>query len=96
MCRPPFPTLGLTILQLRSVFTGIAMVAVMHIYFKFTQPLFMQALMGLKNLYDAKPVHVYIFGKPATGDLKRPWKAAALFGGAYPRFQLFFQLTKIV
>ena len=60
---------------------GIAMMAVMHIYFKFTQPLFIQALMGVKNLYDAKPVAIYVLGKPATGDLKRPFKAASMFGG---------------
>jgi hypothetical protein len=41
---------------------------------KFTQPLFIQGLMGLKGLYEAKPVAIYIFGKPAEGDLKRPFK----------------------
>ncbi|KAF9474944.1 PHO88-related membrane protein [Pholiota conissans] len=67
---------------LRSVYMGIAMMGVMHIYFHFTQPLFIQALMGIKNLYDAKPVSIYILGKPATGDLKRPFKAASMFGPA--------------
>ena len=59
---------------------GIAMMAVMHIYFKFTQPLFIQALMGFKTLYDAKLVAIHILGKPATGDLKRPFKVASMFG----------------
>ena len=59
---------------------GIAMMAVMHIYFKFTQPLFIQALMGFKGLYDAKLVAIHILGKPATGDLKRPFKVASMFG----------------
>lgn len=59
---------------------GLAMMGVMHIYFRFTQPLFIQALMGVKNLYDAKPIALYILGKPATGDLKRPFKAASMFG----------------
>ncbi|PPQ91296.1 hypothetical protein CVT25_006241 [Psilocybe cyanescens] len=67
---------------LRSAYMGIAMMAVMHIYFKFTQPLFVQALMGMKNLYDAKPIAIHVFGKPATGDLKRPFKAAGMFGAA--------------
>jgi hypothetical protein len=48
---------------------------------KYTQPLFIQALMGLKNLYDAKPVAIHLLGKPAEGDLKRPFKAASMFGG---------------
>jgi len=67
---------------LRSAYMGIAMMGVMHIYFKFTQPLFIQALMGIKNLYDAKPVAIYILGRPATGSLKRPFKTASMFGAA--------------
>jgi hypothetical protein len=59
---------------------GIAMMAGMHIYFKFTQPLFIQAIMGFKNIYDAKLVAIHILGSPATGDLKRPFKAASMFG----------------
>ncbi|KAF4618010.1 hypothetical protein D9613_012842 [Agrocybe pediades] len=65
---------------LRSAYMGIAMMGVMHVYFKFTQPLFIQALMGVKNLYDAKPIAIYIFGKPAPGDLKKPFKVASMFG----------------
>ncbi|KAF8808761.1 PHO88-related membrane protein [Phlegmacium glaucopus] len=67
---------------LRSAYMGIAMMSVMHIYFKFTQPLFIQALMGVKNLYDAKPVAIHILGKAAIGDLKRPFKTASMFGPA--------------
>lgn len=37
--------------------------------------------MGLKSLYDAKPVAIHILGKPAEGDLKRPFKAGGMFGG---------------
>lgn len=59
---------------------GIAMMGVMHIYFKFTQPLFIQALMGFKTLYDAKLVSIHVLGKPAIGDLKRPFKVASMFG----------------
>jgi len=66
----------------RGAYMGIAMMGFLHIYMKFTQPLFIQALMGLKGLYDAKPVHIHILGKPAEGDLKRPFKAAGgIFGG---------------
>ncbi len=39
--------------------------------------------MGLKNLYEAKPVAIHILGKPAEGDLKRPFKTGGLFGGEY-------------
>ena len=37
--------------------------------------------MGFKGLYDAKLVSIHLLGKPATGDLKRPFKAASMFGG---------------
>lgn len=49
---------------------------------RYTQPLFIQSLMGLKGLYDSKLVTVYVQGKPAEGDLKRPFKGAGgLLGG---------------
>ena len=49
---------------------------------RYTQPLFIQALMGLKGLYDAKPVAIHLLGKAAEGDLKRPFKAGGMFGAA--------------
>ncbi|KAG5650347.1 hypothetical protein H0H81_012554 [Sphagnurus paluster] len=67
---------------LRAAYMGIAMMAFMHLYMKYTQPLFIQALMGLKNLYDAKLVHIHILGQPAEGDLKRPFKTPGMFGAA--------------
>ncbi|KAI0346208.1 inorganic phosphate transporter [Trametopsis cervina] len=67
----------------RGVYIGIAMMVFLHGYLHYTQPLFIQALMGLKNLYDAKPVAIWVLGKPAEGDLKRPFKGAGgMFGGA--------------
>ena len=40
--------------------------------------------MGLKGLYESKLVALYIFNKPAEGDLKRPFKQApGLFGGEF-------------
>ncbi|KAH7929233.1 inorganic phosphate transport PHO88 [Leucogyrophana mollusca] len=66
---------------LRAAYFGIAMMGFFHLYMKYTQPLFIQALMGLKNLYDAKPVAIHLLGKPAVGDLQRPFKAASMFGG---------------
>jgi hypothetical protein len=41
----------------------------------------MQALMGVKGIYDAKEVHIHLLGTPAEGDYKRPFKAApGMFG----------------
>jgi hypothetical protein len=67
---------------IRSAFIGIAMMGLLHGYLGYTQPLFVQSLMGLKNLYDAKPVAIHILGQSATGDLARPFKTAGLFGAA--------------
>ena len=57
---------------------------------RYTQPLFIQALMGLKALYDAKPVAIHILGRPAEGDLKRPFKVGGMFGGM-SGFHLYLQ-----
>ncbi|KAG6902086.1 hypothetical protein C0995_004437 [Termitomyces sp. Mi166 len=65
---------------LRAAYMGIAMMAFMHLYMKYTQPLFIQALMTLKNLYDAKLVAIHVLGKKADGDLKRPFKTPGMFG----------------
>ena len=73
-----FLFLVLTFKQLRSAYMGIAIMAVMHGYFKFTQPLFVQALMGVKGIFDAKKVVIHLLGKPATGEHKRPFAAASL------------------
>jgi len=68
---------------LRSAYLSIIMMAGLHGYLGYTQPLFVQGVMGLKNLYDAKLVSIYILGKEADGELKRPFKgAASMFGGA--------------
>jgi hypothetical protein len=68
--------------QLRAVYFGVALMGVLHLYFKFNPPLFIQGIMGLKNLYDNKIVSLHIFGRPAEGDLKRPFKSPpGLFGG---------------
>jgi hypothetical protein len=60
---------------------GIAMMGVMHLYFAFTQPLFVQTIMTLKGLYDAKPIWIHVLGKSAEGDLKRPFQSPGMFGG---------------
>ncbi|CAE7162922.1 unnamed protein product [Rhizoctonia solani] len=68
---------------IRGVYMGVLMMAFLHGYMKYTQPLFIQGLMGLKNLIEAKPVAIHVLGRPATGNLKRPFKAAGgLFGAA--------------
>ncbi|GAA5912921.1 Snd3p [Sporobolomyces salmoneus] len=65
----------------RSVLVGCAFMAFMHLYMKYTQPLFIQGIMPLKSLFDSKILKIHLFGQPATGDLKRPFEApAGMFG----------------
>jgi hypothetical protein len=33
----------------------------------------------VKTALESKLVQIHVFGKPASGDLKRPWKAAGGF-----------------
>lgn len=61
----------------KSVLTGVGMMVVMHVYFKYTNPLLIQSIIPLKGLFENKLVQIHVLGKPASGDLKRPWKAAA-------------------
>lgn len=77
--------------QLRNLFRsqlmGMAMMSFMHLYMNYTNPLLIQSIIPLKGAIEANLTKIYIFGKPASGDLKRPFKAAAglmagLQGGA--------------
>ena len=74
--------------QLRAVWkgqlAGVGMMAIMHLYFKYTNPLLIQSIIPLKGALEATLVKVHLFGYPAIGDLKRPWKAAGGFMGLNP------------
>lgn len=67
--------------QLRGLFKaqlmGVGMMAVMHLYFKYTNPLLIQSIIPLKGAFEGNLVKVHVLGQPASGDLKRPWKANA-------------------
>ncbi|KAG9017616.1 hypothetical protein FRB90_000486 [Tulasnella sp. 427] len=70
----------------KGVYTGVAMMCFLHGYMKYTQPLFIQSLMGLKGLYDSNEVAIHMLGKAAVGDLQRPFKAPpGLFGPTGPQ-----------
>lgn len=67
--------------SIKSVYTGLAMMAFMHLYMKYTNPLFMQSISPIKSALEHNEVQIHLFGKPASGDLKRPFKTTSLFGG---------------
>lgn len=60
----------------KSQLMGVGMMAVMHVYFKYTNPLLIQSIIPLKGAFEGNLVNIHLFGQPAVGDLKRPWKAA--------------------
>ncbi|KAF2095210.1 inorganic phosphate transport PHO88 [Rhizodiscina lignyota] len=72
--------------QLQGLFKaqlmGVGMMAVMHLYFKYTNPLLIQSLIPVKSAFEGNLVKVHLLGKPATGDLKRPWKQSGGLMGA--------------
>ncbi|KAI1506425.1 inorganic phosphate transporter [Biscogniauxia marginata] len=61
----------------RSQLMGIGMMGVMHLYMKYTNPLLIQSIIPLKSAFESNLVKIHLFGKPASGDLKRPFKQAA-------------------
>lgn len=71
--------------QLRALFKsqlmGVAMMGAMHLYFKYTNPLLIQSIIPLKGAFESNLAKIYLFGQPAIGDLKRPWKSAGGFMG---------------
>ncbi|CUS22031.1 LAQU0S04e06590g1_1 [Lachancea quebecensis] len=65
----------------KSIYTGLAMMGFMHLYMKYTNPLLMQSISPIKSALEHNEVRIHLFGKPASGDLKRPFKAPSMFGG---------------
>jgi hypothetical protein len=65
----------------KSQLMGVAMMAFMHIYMKYTNPLLIQSIIPLKGAFEGNLVKVHLLGQAAAGELKRPWKAAAGFAG---------------
>ncbi|KAF3921496.1 hypothetical protein ABW21_db0208958 [Orbilia brochopaga] len=72
--------------QLKSLYksqlTGMAMVGFMHLYLKYTNPLLIQSIVPLKGALEGNLVKIHVWGQPASGDLKRPWKAGGFMGAA--------------
>lgn len=66
----------------RSQFMGLAMMGFMHLYMKYTNPLLIQSIIPFKSAIEANLVQIHLLGKPASGDLKRPFKQPAGFMSA--------------
>ncbi|KAL6855477.1 phosphate transporter (Pho88) [Amphichorda felina] len=66
----------------RGQLMGMAMMGFMHLYLKYTNPLLIQSIIPLKSALENNLVKIHVYGQPASGDLKRPFKAAAGFMSA--------------
>lgn len=64
---------------IKTQMMGVGMMGVMHLYFKYTNPLLIQSIIPLKSALESNLVKIHVFGKPATGDLQRPFKAGNSF-----------------
>lgn len=65
--------------QIKGIFTSLAMMGFMHLYMKYTNPLVMQSISSVKSALETNIVKIHLFGQPASGELKRPFKAAPGF-----------------
>ena len=71
--------------QFKSQLIGVAMMAFMHLYMRYTNPLIIQSIIPLKTALESNLVKVHIRGQQATGELARPWKAGGgLLAGLQP------------
>ncbi|KAF8928195.1 hypothetical protein BGZ58_009818 [Dissophora ornata] len=70
----------------KQALIGLALMVFLNFQFGVIRPLVVQSILPIKNALQSKWAQVHLFGKPAEGELKRPWKAdnpfAALTGGA--------------
>ena len=72
--------------QVRTAFRGqlmgVAMMGFMHFYMKYTNPLLIQSIIPTKSAFESNLAKIHLFGQPASGDLKRPFKQAQGFMSA--------------
>ncbi|KXS19630.1 hypothetical protein M427DRAFT_53034 [Gonapodya prolifera JEL478] len=61
---------------LQSTLLQICITMFVHIQWGYVQMLALQSIYPFRTLWTNQLVQVYLRGKEATGDLKRPWKSA--------------------
>jgi hypothetical protein len=73
--------------EIRTALTGAGILLALHLYINFTQPLAIQSVISVKNVFQTPLAKIHIFGREAKGDLRRPWKNAnpLAFGANQPQ-----------
>ena len=73
---------------MKQGFTGIAMIAFLHLRFGYVQPLIMQSILNFKTFFMTKEARIHFFGGNTTrGDLRRPFRVESPFGTANEKNQ---------
>lgn len=60
----------------RLIPQGIFIMAVMHLYMKWSQPLLMSSVMAIKSALEHNETSIHLFGAKAEGARSRPFKSA--------------------
>ncbi|KAJ3025531.1 hypothetical protein HDV00_012653 [Rhizophlyctis rosea] len=63
---------------------GVALIAFMHLKWGYTRPLLLQSVLGFRQIMGTQLFKIWVLGKPATGELNRPWKSSPFGGSASP------------
>ncbi|ORZ22313.1 inorganic phosphate transporter [Absidia repens] len=70
---------------IKQSFTGIAMIAFLHLQFHYVQPLIMQSILGFKTFLVSKEARIHLWnGRTTSGELKRPFRMESSFGMPVP------------
>ncbi|CAM0136970.1 phosphate transporter (Pho88) [Umbelopsis sp. WA50703] len=67
--------------SITQTLTGLGIIGFLHLQFKFTQPLVIQSILVFKTFFLSKEALLHVWGEPAVGDLRRPFKNDSPFGG---------------
>ncbi|KAI7888904.1 inorganic phosphate transporter Pho88 [Mucor mucedo] len=74
--------------QLNQGFTGLAVVAFLHLKFGYVQPLIIQSILGFKNFFMTKEARIHLFhANTSTGELRRPFRIEGPLGTANEKSQ---------
>ena len=65
---------------LKSLSNNLVVMLFMHLYLKYSNPLFMQCISPIKSTLENKVVQIILFSKKDSGYLKRPFKTEPMFG----------------
>lgn len=71
--------------DINKQFTGIAIIAFVHLQFHYIQPLLLQSIMGFKTFLVSKEARIHLWkASTSSGELRRPFRIESSFGMPVP------------